>query len=114
MPLVPCLVSNRAHSFRWCEFHGLLIRGQHLDLSAFLVVAWCTFRYLDVLKLSAMVRTITTEVTIYFLAMVALQLYTQLSFVFMVVWPFLPSADTIPRVANQNAPQGIARTNSIA
>ena len=107
-------MSNRTYSFRWCGFHGLLIRALHLGLSAFLVVAWCTFRHLDVLKLSAVVRTIATKVTIYFLAMVALQLYTRLSFVFMVVWPFLPSVDILSRVVNQNAPQGIARTILIA
>jgi len=54
-------------------------RGIHLELSAFLVVAWYTYRNKAVLKLSALVRTIVSEATIYFLVMVAVQTYIQIS-----------------------------------
>ena len=56
-----------------------------IDLSAFLVVAWCAYRNMSTLKLSAVIRTIVAEATMYFLAMVALQMYVQLSFVLMKV-----------------------------
>jgi len=40
---------------------------------------------MPVLRLSAVVRTIVTEGTIYFLAMLAVQIYVLLSFVFLEV-----------------------------
>ena len=43
---------------------------------------------MSTLKLSAVIRTIVAEATMYFLAMVALQIYVQLSFVLMEVWSF--------------------------
>lgn len=49
------------------------------ELSAFLVIVWYTYRNKSTLKFSALVRTMITEATIYFLAMVALQTYVQLS-----------------------------------
>ena len=55
--------------------------GKHLELSAFLVIAWCAYRNMSTLKLSVVIRTIVTEATIYFLAMVAMQIYVQISFV---------------------------------
>jgi len=60
-----------------------------LDLSAFLVVAWCTYRSLNTLKLSVVIRTIVAEATIYFLAMVAVQVYVQLSYILAEVSLFL-------------------------
>ena len=61
-----------------------LITRKHLDLSAFLVVAWCTYRNVNTLKLSVVIRTIVAEATIYFLAMVALQISVQLSLILAV------------------------------
>ena len=52
---------------------------EHLELSAFLVIAWYTYRNIGMLKFSVLVRTIVAEGTIYFLAMVAIQVYCQLS-----------------------------------
>jgi len=49
------------------------------ESSAFLVIAWYTYRNKSTLKFSALIRTMVTEATIYFLAMVALQTYVQLS-----------------------------------
>ena len=49
-------------------------------------MAWCAYRGMSVLRLSVVVRTIVTEGTIYFLAMFALQIYIQLSFILMEVW----------------------------
>lgn len=60
-------------------------RETNLDVSAFLVLAQYAYRGMPVFKLSAVVRTIVTEGTIYFLAMLAIQIYTLLSFVFMEV-----------------------------
>ena len=77
MRLLPCLVSGRVCSDCWRRF---LITRKHLELSAFVIVAWCAYRNVNTLKFSAVVRTIVAEATIYFLAMVALQIYIQLSF----------------------------------
>ena len=54
-------------------------RGEHLDLSAFLVIARYTYRNKRALKLSALIRAIIAEASIYFIAMIAMQLYVQLS-----------------------------------
>ena len=40
---------------------------------------------MPILRLSALVRTIVTEGTIYFLAMFAMQIYVQLSYILMEV-----------------------------
>jgi hypothetical protein len=60
-------------------------RGEHLDLSAFLVIAWYAYRNRGALKVSALIRTFVTDSTLYFLAMVAGQLYMQLSLSFQQV-----------------------------
>ena len=54
-------------------------RGEHLDLSAFLVIARYTYHNKRMLKFSALVRAIVAEASIYFLAMLAMQIYVQLS-----------------------------------
>ena len=51
----------------------------YLELSAFLAIAWYTYRNKSALKFSALVRTIVSEATIYFLVMVAVQTYIQIS-----------------------------------
>jgi len=51
------------------------------EVSAFLVIIWYSYRNKGTLKLSALVRTIVTDATIYFLAMVTLQIYIQVSYV---------------------------------
>ena len=56
-------------------------------MSAFLVVVWYAYRNRGALKFSALIRTIVTEATIYFLAMVTAQTCMQLSFVRMEVRP---------------------------
>ena len=59
----------------------MLIAGKHLDVSAFLVIVWCVYRSTSAFKFSAVVRAIVMEGTVYFLAMLAVQIYIQLSFV---------------------------------
>ena len=54
-------------------------RGEHLDLSAFLVIARYTYCNKRVLKFSALIRAIVAEASIYFIAMIAMQIYVQLS-----------------------------------
>jgi len=61
------------------ESQRLLTTGKRLESSAFLVIIWYTYRNKSTLKFSALIRTMVTEATIYFLAMVALQTYVQLS-----------------------------------
>ena len=85
MRLVPRLVSGFA-----CPNHGhknpeIANHGEILELSAFLVIAWWVGRNMRTLRISAVIRTIVAEATIYFLAMVALQIYIQLSYVLMEV-----------------------------
>ena len=53
--------------------------GVHLELSAFLVMAWYAYRNKGALKISVLVRTIVSEATIYFLVMVAAQTCIQVS-----------------------------------
>ena len=53
--------------------------GGHLDLSAFLVIARYTIRNKSTLKFSALIRTIVADASMYFLAMIAMQTYVQLS-----------------------------------
>ena len=52
---------------------------EHLELSAFLVIALYTYSNKRALKFSAVVSTIVSEATIYFLAMVAVQTFIQIS-----------------------------------
>ena len=85
MRLLPRSVSSRASPNPWRITLRIADHGNQLDLSAFLVVALYTFRNISVFKLSAVIRTIAMEATIYFLAMVALQIYSQLSFALMEV-----------------------------
>ena len=73
----PHLVSDRVCSDCWRNF---LITRNNSELSAFLVVIWCAYRNVSTFKFSAVIRTIVAEATMYFLAMVALQVYVQLSF----------------------------------
>ena len=58
----------------------------HLELSAFLVIVWYTYRNKSALKFSALVRTIAAEATVYFLVMVTAQVYIQLSLSLMEVY----------------------------
>ena len=51
----------------------------HLELSAFLVIVLYTYSNKRALKFSAVVSTIVSEATIYFLAMVAVQTFIQIS-----------------------------------
>ena len=57
----------------------------HLELSAFLVIVWHTYRNKSMLEFSALARAIFAEATAYFLAMMVLQVYVQLSLHFMKV-----------------------------
>ena len=52
---------------------------EHSDLSAFLVIVRYTYRNKRALKFSALIRAIVADASIYFLAMVAMQIYVQLS-----------------------------------
>ena len=63
-----------------------VIDGGRLDLSAFLVIVQYTYRNKGALKFSALARTVVAEATIYFLAMIAVQVYIQLSLNVMEVW----------------------------
>ena len=74
----------------WHKTPPIANHRKHLDLSAFIVVAWCIFHNMRALKFSMVVRTIITDATIYFLAMVTLQIYSQLSFIFMEVLSLSP------------------------
>jgi len=57
--------------------------GTAFELSAFLVILWYAYRNKGTLRVSALVRTIATEATVYFLAIVAVQTYVQLSLTLM-------------------------------
>jgi len=79
-PLVPVDAFNQCATI--VNLHLMLIPsslGTAFELSAFLVIAWYTYRNKSALKFSALVRTIISEATIYFLVMIALQTYIQLS-----------------------------------
>ena len=51
-----------------------------IEVSAMIVVVWYTYRNRSTLKYSALLRTIVTQATVYFLVIVAAQIYLQLSF----------------------------------
>ena len=53
--------------------------GEHPDLFAFLVIAWYTYRKKRMLQFSVVIRAIIGDASIYFIAMIALQIYVQLS-----------------------------------
>jgi len=78
---LPCSVSSCGRSDCWLKIARIADNGNYSEVSAFLVIVWYTYRNKSSLKLSALVRTIITDATIYFLAMVALQIYIQVSFV---------------------------------
>ena len=52
---------------------------ERLDVPAFLAIIWYSCRNRGTLRFSALIRTIVTEATIYFFAIVAMQIYVQLS-----------------------------------
>jgi len=64
-----------------------LLSGELPEISAFLSIVWYTYHIRSSLKFSVLIRTIVTEATIYFLAMVAMQTYVLLSLIFMEVYP---------------------------
>lgn len=53
----------------------LLTQNVLVELSAFIVIVWYTYRNRGMLKFSALIRTIAREATIYFLVMVVVQTY---------------------------------------
>ena len=64
-----------------------LIMNPYVELSAFLVIVFHTYRNKGSLKFSGLVFTVVTESTVYFLAMVAAQIYVQISYNVIKVWP---------------------------
>ena len=66
----------------WCRTPESYTHGihTHIEISAFLVVIWCTYRNKGKLKFSALARAIVTEATVYFLVMLTAQVYIQISF----------------------------------
>jgi len=68
---------------------------------------------MDALKLSAVIRTIVTEGTIYFLAMLTLQIYVQISLALMEVWCLSiglhPTSQSLTRIP-QDVSQGYSMT----
>ena len=80
----PRLVRSCAHSNRWRKNPRIVDHGEYLDLSAFLVVIWCTYRN----KFSGLIRAIAADATVYFLAVVAAQVYIQTACVLMDVRSF--------------------------
>ena len=58
----------------------LLTVDPRVDISAILVIVWYTYRNKRTRKLSAVAHVLVAESTIYFLVMVAAQIYIQLSF----------------------------------
>lgn len=48
-----------------------------IEISAFAVVVWYTYRDKNMLKFSSLVRTIVKQATIYFIIIVAVQIYLQ-------------------------------------
>jgi len=68
------------------------MRGLYTELSAFIVIVWNVYHLNRGLKFSALVRTIITEATVYFLAMIALQIYNiagvrlSIRFLYHFVW----------------------------
>ena len=64
---------------------GIADRAEHSELSAFLVIVRYTYRNKSTLRFSALIRTMVKDATIYFLAMVAMQTYVQLSLYLMEV-----------------------------
>ena len=63
-----------------------LIMNPYIELSAFLVIVFYTYRNKRSLKFSGLVFTVVTESTVYFLAMVAAQIYVQISYNLIKVW----------------------------
>jgi len=68
--------------------HGIPRIADHRirsELSAFLVIVCYTYRNKSALKFSVLIRTIAGEATVYFLVMIAAQIYIQLSLSLMEV-----------------------------
>ena len=70
----------------WRKMLRVTDREEHLELSAFLAILWYTYRDQKMLKFSGLIRTLVGEATIYFLAMIAMQIYVQLSLNLMQAW----------------------------
>ena len=72
------------------KFRGLTIVPWHIEISAFLVIVWYIYWNKGAIKFSALVRTIAGDATVYFLVVVATQVYIQLSLSLMMVQSPVP------------------------
>lgn len=71
---------------RWRKTPEYSAYRESIEISAICTVVWYTYRNKRTLKLSALARVLVTEATVYFLVMVAAQIYIQLSFNLVKVW----------------------------
>ena len=71
---------------RWRKTPEYSAYRKSIEISAICTVVWYTYRNKRTLKLSALARVLVTEATVYFLVMVAAQIYIQLSFNLVKVW----------------------------
>ena len=62
------------------------MRNPWVETSAFAVVVWYVCRDKNILKFSALVRTIVKQATIYFIVIVAVQIYLQVILSLGIVW----------------------------
>ena len=65
----------------------LFTKDACIETSAFAVVIWYTYRDQNMLRFSALVRTIVKQATIYFIVIVAVQIYLQVYLSLGIVWP---------------------------
>jgi len=85
----------------------LLTEDSYVDTSAILTVIWYTYRNKGSLKFSALARVIIAEATIYFIIMLAAQIYIQISFNLIKVGLSIPAplrGDNVRLLQGQQLP----------
>ena len=69
----------------------LFMTNAYTEISAFAVVVWYVYHDKHMLEFSALVRTIVKQATIYFIVIVAVQIYLQVFLSLGIVWSFARS-----------------------
>ena len=67
----------------------LLTKDGSIEVSAFTIIVWHTYRSSHGLRLMALIRTIVIQASVWFIAIIITQIYVQVSFHYMEVWTFV-------------------------
>ena len=67
----------------------MFTKGASIEVSAFTIVVWYTYRNRSMLKLMVLVRTIVTQASIWFIGIIIAHIYIQANFSGLAVCSFV-------------------------